>query len=177
MLRQDTWQGKIHGGHMKSGGSINRAQWTVGENWPSCIAIHFLVSCLCWHSLWSERYRYELPLLFLLALVLPNGWVMEIWPSPDSSCHVMTPPLVNQHFWTGLLVYPWSICEWIELISLTWELNYWFPDNTDGIFSKEPYLNRSTSHVSLLSHYLWFRWVERRLKHLKIIIKSRYWIN
>ena len=142
----------MHGGHMKFGRSINRAKWTVGADWPSCIAIHFLVPWLCLAIFWCDRHRCELLLLFLWALVSTDEWFMHIWPSPDSSYYVVPLPLVNQHFWTGILVEPWSICEWIELLLLTWELDWWFPKQNlwyllQRIIFKQVYLSFTLSFL------------------------------
>ena len=151
----------MHGGHMKFGGSINRAQWTVGGDWLACIAIHFLVSCLCWPSLWCERHRCELLLLFLLVLDSLDGWLMQIWPSPDHSFYVVPPLLVNQ---TSELDFWYNLEAFVSGLSCSWEWEWWFPDKTFRICSKESFLNRSICPLSFHFYYLWLRWVVKRLK-------------
>jgi hypothetical protein len=102
-----------------------------------------LVLSLHWASLCWERHSGE---LFLALLPGPSGWLV---PSlrPGYLCKVM--PLLLIYVWypNSTKLDRWSICE--VLVSRSschcWPVNHWFPDNTDGGCSKEPFLNRSTS--------------------------------
>ena len=79
------------------------------------------------------------------------------------------------NFWTGLLVYPWSICEWIKLLLLPGNGNGDFLTKPFGFAPKNLFLNRSICPLSFLFYYLWLRWVVKRLKHLRTTIKRRHW--
>ena len=142
VLRQGTWWGATRGEQWcLEGGSINRTQQTVPKaelgGSASCARFVGLKSVLIFASLREPQ---------------PESLLV---PPADCSRWVMPPLRLSLHYWTGLPVDPWSICEWIRLPLLTSKLNCWFPDNTDGTYYKEQLLNRSTSPASFLFHYLW----------------------
>ena len=101
---------------------INKSAQTVTEAEQG---LHIeLAAKLVGISIRSERHSWE---LFLVSL-----WV----PPVD-----LTQGLADVLSWlyqTRLLVYPWSISGWIELLLLllNYKLNCWFPDNTDRSCSK-----------------------------------------
>ena len=64
---------------------------------------------------------------------------VEAWLSLLHSNTTADSCLLSRLYHTRLLVYSWSVCEWFELPLLTCELNCWFPDNTYGSCSKEPF--------------------------------------
>ena len=80
--------------------------------------------------------------------------------------------LLSRLYRTGLLVYLWNICKWIELSLLTSELNCWFPDNADRICSEEPFVNRSTTHI-FFSTTSGGCWARREVKAFKTLIKNK----
>jgi hypothetical protein len=152
------------------GGSINRTQQT-GRGGQGVAGLGLLME-LAVHCL----------------LVLHPGWVLlvESGASPNTSAGLnpsclavsarLCCVLLSSHYWVGLLIYLWSVCKWIELLLLTCELSYWFLDNADGICTKEPFLNRSTSpHILSFLLPLVDGGLEGRSKHLRTIIKSRRW--
>ena len=164
----------MHGGHMKFGGSINSAQWTVGGDWLACIAIHFLVSCLCWPSLWCERHRCELLLFFLLKLDSLDGWLMQIWPSPDHSFYVVPPLLVNQtselDFWYNLEAFVSGLscsCYLGMGMVISWQN---LSDLLQRIFFKQVYLPFILSFLLPLAEM-----GSKEVKDLRTIIKRRHW--
>ena len=116
---------------------INRTQRTVTKAELGLLielAIQCLwVSCLHWSSLPWEKISWHSCWLWSLLL---TGAEAEAWLSLLGSADSC---LLSGLYWTRLLVYPWSVCEWIELLPLTCELNCKFPDNTDGSCSKEPF--------------------------------------
>jgi hypothetical protein len=69
---------------------------------------------------------------------IPSGFLLltpakaEAWLSLLGNTTAADSCLLYQ---TGLL----GVCEWINLLLLTCELNCQFPDNTDGSCSKEPF--------------------------------------
>ena len=118
MLKQDTWWSKTHGGHMMFGGSINGTQRTVREaclhsylcktSWSHVSPdLWFIerstVKNLSWCSWWS----------WLLLLTCAN--LAEAWLSLLGHATTADSCLLYWHYWTGMLVYSWSICKWIEL--------------------------------------------------------------
>ena len=130
-------------------GIINRVLWTMTEA-KLGLLIELAVQCLLvlhlgWSSLPWERHSRELLLTFLLVVLLTAE--AEAWLSPLSRATTADLCLLSRHYQTGL----WNVCEWIKLPLLTWDLNCQFPSKEDGSFSKEPFLNRSTSSVSFLT--------------------------
>lgn len=75
---------------------------------------------------------------------------------------------------TRLLVYLGSVCKWIELLLMTYELNCSFPDNADRICSTNSKQVHFSHILSFLLLLMGGRVVEK-IKHLKTIIKSRHW--
>ena len=109
-----------------------------------------------WRSSWS----------LLLTLDEAEAW-LSLLGSPILLIHVCYSDS------TGLLAYLWSVYEWVKLPLLTCELNCQFPDNTDGICSKEPFLNVPLPHILSFPLSLEGGGLKGRLKHLRTIIKSR----
>lgn len=118
-----TWWGENCGRHVVFGG-YKRTQGTVME---AELGLLIELSCAMFvglHSLLifaSLRHSWELLLESLLA------------PAADSCL------LLSWLYRTGLLVYLWSVSKWIKLLLLTCALNCWFPDNTEGSCSTEPF--------------------------------------
>ena len=80
------------------------------------------------------------------------------------------PKLLN---WTSGITMKYLWVDWAA--PARWEWEWWFPDKTYRICSKESFLNRSICPLSFLFYYLWLRWVEKRLKLLRTMIKRRHW--
>jgi hypothetical protein len=146
VLRQDPWRTCDVSRDYKKNSTDSDKGWLglLIELAVQCL----LVSHLPWYLLSWEHLSGE--------LLLASLWVFpaEAWLSLLGSAITADSSLLFWLYWTRLLVYPESVLEWIELMVLTCELNCWFPDNTDGSCSKEPFLNRSISPVSFLLYCL-----------------------
>ena len=151
-------------------GSIIRTQRTVTEA-ELGLSIELPVQCLLISrllrsSLHWESHSQKLFLEFLLALIPPAdlcpGWGLAV---SARYCHCSRFLFT---ILTGLLVYLWSVCEWIKLLLIRVTWNSQFPDNTHGSCSKEPFLNRSTfPPYSLFSTISGGWWARRKVKEFK----------
>ena len=114
-----------------------------------------------------ERHSWELFLAFSLALV-----------SSADSCggrglaEVMPLLLLSWHYQTRLLVYPWSVCEWIELQLLTCELNCW--QRRCNLLQRTISKQVHFTHIFSFLLPLVGGGLEGRLTYLRTIIKSRH---
>ena len=183
LLTQAHWQsdvsrdkhmcwGKTHGGHVMFRENIKRTWQTVTEaklgllieltvqHCGSFTDLHFNERGTAenfWYPSWS----------LLLTWAKTKAWLSLL-------CSVTTTDscLLSWLYWTGLLIDPWRVYEWLEMPLLTCELNCRFPDNTDRSYSKELFLIRSTFFPTTSG-----RWRAKRggLKHLRTIIKNRFW--
>jgi len=143
VLRQDLWRTCDVWREKK------RTQWTVRR---ACLYSKMLLGFV--PSLIFASLREAQPKTFPGFPICSSWQLVPIQLRPGGSCWVVL--LLSWHCWTGLVVYPWSLCDRMELPLLTCELNCWFPNNVDRIYFKEPFLNRSTSPVSFLFLYLWW---------------------
>jgi len=137
-------------------GSITRAQQTVrgAADRASSETLLGLMSSLIFVERGTEENCCCCPESLLLVRLRPG-----------CSCEAIPLLLLPRHYWTGLLVYQWRVCRWIELLLLlllllllTCELNCWFPDNTDGICAKEPlsfYIRGGSFSWGLICFYYW----------------------
>jgi hypothetical protein len=114
---------------------------------------HLWVSSLHWSLLPWERHSWEL----LMFLLVPPADSSPGWGLAASArlCHCyFLPDSTKLDFWCIREVFvSGSSCHCL----LTCELNCWFPDNTDHRWEllQGTFLNRFTSPVSFLFHYLW----------------------
>jgi hypothetical protein len=108
---------------------------------------------LHWSSLIEESHSWELLLTSLLLT-----WAQdEAWLSLLGSTTSVGSCLLSQLYWTGLLVHPWSICEWIKVPpkNLSKQIHFpWIP----------------SFPLPLVGGGL-----QGKLKHLRTIIKNRFW--
>ena len=104
----------------------------------------------------------------------PSCW-KELRIRPGCLCYAVPLLSLTQFYWTGLLVYPWSICRLTELLL---PANLW----TELQISRQhrqalvqrTFLNRSTSPISFLfHHFLVGGELQGRLKSLRTIIKTK----
>jgi hypothetical protein len=119
---------------------INRTQQSDGDRaWlagtASCATLVGLTSSQIFSSLPWERHRWEVLLVFLLALLLTQAEA-EAWLSLLGCVTTVANPNSKLDCWCISKVFVnGSSCRCL----LTCEPNCQFPDNTDGIFSKEPF--------------------------------------
>ena len=130
--RHTCW-GKTGGGQVIFGGqTVMEAELVLLAQ----LAVqHLWVSCLCFAERGTARNFFWHPSRsLLLTSAETETWLFLL-------CHATTADscLLSQHYWTGLLVYPWGVY-WVKLPLLTCELNCQFPVNTDGSCTKEPFL-------------------------------------
>jgi hypothetical protein len=181
-----TWWGKTHGGHMIFRGSINRTRRTVVEAelglliglaakhlWVSCM----LVSRLHWSLLhWEEQLKTfpGVPVVPVLPFVLTRAEA-EAWLSLLGR----VPLMIRVCYPHSTKEDCWYICE----VFASGSRCHCWPQWTELLISRQhrqellqrTFLNRSTSPVSFLFHYLWWVVATREKKHLRTIIKNRVW--
>jgi hypothetical protein len=146
--------------------------------WGKSCGGHAIFGGYKWDSMDSDRgwarlaYRAHCATLVGLASLLIFAWLRKAqrwtspgiplgpscWPVPrvraGCLCWVMSLLLLTWHYWPGLPVYLWSVCECIELPLLTCELNCWQhrQELLQKKKKKKPFLSRPTSPISFLSH-------------------------
>ena len=140
---------------------LKRPGWTVMESEVSLL-IEVVVQVLLvsslhlfpvhWKRATSKNFSWHS--CESLLLILAKG---ETLLSLLGSTTTADTCLLSWLYWTGLLVYLWSVCEWIKL---PLPANLW----TELLISRQhrwellqrTFLNRSTSPISFLFHYLWW---------------------
>jgi hypothetical protein len=138
----------------------------------------------------SYQLQYIIPFSLIFTLLreaqqrtsLASLWVPPVdsywgcgWLSLLGSATSTDSCLLSWLYWTGLMIYPWSVCMWMELQVWSCELNCWFPDNTAVSYTKEPF---STGPLPLYASFTCGdSGVKGRLKHLRTIIKNRFQKN
>ena len=188
MLKQDLKWDKTHA---EVRATTRKGTWTSRDVWSVSIGLHGVtetelgllgqlvvkylwVSSLCWSAPPWKRHSQELLPMFLFVLLLTQVKA-ESWLSLLG--YVTT---VANLILTRLPLYPWGVCKWIELLLST---NLWtellISRQHKSVLLQRTFLNRSTPPFCTLSFPLPLvgRGLQKRLKHLRTIIKNRIWKN
>ena len=149
------------------GGRINRTQGTVRGRLAEPALQCFLVSRLCSPSLCCESHSKELLLLVSGLVLIAPADLAETWLFLLGHVTAADSCLLSQHYWTGLLVYSWSIQEdWLAAADLwtkrliSWQCRL---DLLQRTISKQVHFPCSLSFLLPLVGV----GLEGRLKHLR----------